>query len=266
MELHQIVLTAERERRFPLFTEEKHYLDALHRIGKMCQGNLVLFALIAEHLHLITRLARAAAGRLAQRVLLTLRPIVQTPLATSYIKEVDGPGHMYRSVRYELEQPKKHGMPGPVALWPGSCFPELTGARVIPGLELRIKEALPTFQVRRALRIVGIPGDEIRPAGRQQLRAAGAARLVAATASAFGIEPNLKGHRSCEIAARRALAHIAAKIEIPAPEVKFVTGLDEHTLWRLRQRAVSSVHIDAIRRRVALEDLVNLVTRGEVRR
>lgn len=262
MDIHQIVLTAERERRFPLFTEEKHYLEALHRIGRVCRGNLVLFALIAEHLHLIALLSRAAAGRLAHRVLLTLRPMVQTPLATSYIKEVEGPGHMYRSVRYELKQPTKHDMPGPPALWPGSCLPELVGARLIPGLTLRIQEALPTFQVKQALKILGLPGEMILPAGRRQLRAAGASRLVAATAAALGAEPTLKGNRTRETTARRVLAHIAAKIEMPFPEIKSATGLDEHSLWRLRGREVSGETIDAIRRRVALEDLVNLVAMG----
>jgi hypothetical protein len=262
VDIHQIVLTAQRDRRFPLFTKTKHHLEALHRIGRVCKGNLVLFALIAEHLHLIAQLSRAAAGRLAQSVLLTLRPLVKTPLASSYIKEVEGPGHMYRSVRYELEQPKKHGMPGHPALWPGSCLPELVGARVIPGLTLRIKEAEPTFKVERALKILRLPGEKVQPAGRRQLRSAGAARIVAATAAAFGVEPTLEGNRPHVRIARRAVAYIADKIGLPTADIKVVTGLDEHSLWRLRRREVSDTCIDAIRRRVTLEDLVSQVTMG----
>jgi hypothetical protein len=258
MEIHQIVLTSQRDRRLPLFTKVRHYLDALHRLGRVCQGNLVLFALIAEHLHLIALLSRTAAGRLAHAASLTLRPLVETPLDASFIKEVDGQGHMYRSVKYELEQPKKHGMPGPAALWPGSCLPELVGARVIPGLTLRIGEALPTFQFKQALRVFDLPGDKVHPAERQQLRAAGVARLIAATAAALGVE-SLNGNRAREIIARRAVVQIAARLDIPSTEIQSATGMDRHTLWRLRRRAVSPECIDAIRRRVALEDLVQQV-------
>jgi hypothetical protein len=259
MELHQIVLTSQRDRRLPLFTKEHHYLEALHRLGRVCKGNLALFALIAEHLHLIALLSRTAAGRLAQAVLVTLRPLAKTPLATSYIDEVDGRGHSYRSVKYELQQPQKHGMPGPGALWPGSCLPELVGARVIPGLTLRLREALPTFQVKQALRVLDLPGDKILPAGRQQLRAAGAARLIAATAATLGVEPTLRGNSAPVITARRAVAHIAARLDLPPTELRSVVGKDRNTLWRLRRRPVSSECIDAIRRRVALEDLVQHV-------
>lgn len=258
LEIHQIVLTSQRNSRLPLFTEERHYLEALHRLGQVCKGNLVLFALIAEHLHLIVLLSRAAAGRLAQAVQLTLRPLVKTPLATSFIEEVDGRGHMYRSVKYELEQPKKHGMPGPAALWPGSCLPELVGARFIPGLALRITEALPTFQVQQALRVLKLPGVEVPPAERQQLRAAGATRLVSATAAALGVE-SLKGNRPREITARMAVVYIATRLDIPSTEVQSATGMNRQTLYRLRRRAVCPEYIDAIRRRIALEDLVQHV-------
>jgi len=259
MEIQQIVLTAERKGRLPLFTEESHYFEALHRLAHVSKGCLVLFALIAEHIHLVALLSRAAAGRLAQAASLALRPIVKTPLAKSYIDGVDGRGHMYRLVRYELDQPRKHRMPGPAALWPGSCLPELVGARFIPGLGLRIREALPTFSIKHVLSVLGLPGEAIAPADLLTLRAAGATRLVTATAAALGANMPLKGNREHEKVARFATVQLADEAAIPAVEVRATTGMDNKTLWRLRQKRVRPAILEAVKRRVTLENLVQRV-------
>jgi hypothetical protein len=101
--------------------------------------------LIAEHLHLVALTSRLLAGRMAHAILLTLKPIAATRLASSHIRPVLSRAHMRWLFRYILEQPREHGMPGHPALWVGSCLADLLGARMIEGLSLPIERALPDY-------------------------------------------------------------------------------------------------------------------------
>jgi hypothetical protein len=262
MDIWHVTLTAERESRLPLFPDEAAYLEALHRLGKVCAGCLALFALIAEHLHFVALKSRPAAGRLAQATILTLRPVVTTPLAPSHFASVDTRSHMRWLLRYMLEQPQKHGMPGHPALWVGSCLPDLVGARIIDGLSLRIEQALPDYSHGMALRILGLPGKQVAPAGREVLRAAGAHRLKLAAAATLGVGPSLTGNTPAALLARRAVLQLAERVGIRPAEVAAALGRSPGTIWRLRRVEVEPAVLQAIARRVTLE---NLVQQGQSR-
>jgi hypothetical protein len=256
MEICHLTLTAERGSRLPLFSDESAYQRALWRLGVVAGGCLALFALVAEHLHLVALLARAAAGRLAQRVVLALRPIVATPFAPSYIKIVDSRSYMRWLLRYVLEQPRHHGMPGHPALWVGACLPELVGARLVGGLALQVKRALPEFTAGMALRLVGLDGASVLPANLDTLRAAGLPRLQRALAATLATPPSLGGLQPTALLARRMLAHLAREVEIPSAEVARSLGRSPETTWRLCQGTVDPELRFAVARRVALENLV----------
>jgi hypothetical protein len=256
VEIQHLTLTAERETRLPLFRDERGYLQALWRIGAVCRGCLALFALLAEHLHLVAALSRAAAGRLAQSVLVTLKPVVATPLAASHIRSVESRSHMRWLLRYLLEQPKEHGMQGHPALWVGSCYPELCGARRVDGLSLRIEEVLPDYSSAAASRLVGLPGTRLVPADRDALRRAGAHRIAAAAAASFGVDASLAGKERVTLLARRAAAQLAERVGIRLSDVADSLQLCARSAWRLRHPPAEPALLVTIARRVALEDLV----------
>jgi hypothetical protein len=254
MEICHLTLTAARESRLPLFPDEATYLRGLHRLGAVAGGCLALFALIAEHVHLVALLSRLAAGRLAQRVSLALRPIVATALAPSYIKVVDSRSYLRWLVRYILEQPRQHGMPGPEALWVGSCLPDLVGARIIPGLTLALTRALPEVGEAMLLRLVGLSGGVV-PAGAETLRAIGAAGLRRAVAATLGASDALTGNHPVAVLGRRALASIAREIELPLGVVARSLGRSPRTAWRLCRDPLDAGIVLAVKRRVSLERL-----------
>lgn len=255
MDIFHLTLTAERENRLPLFVAEQHYLEALHRLGAVCGGCLALFALVAEHLHLVALLSRFAVGYLARAAVLTLRPIVATPFAPSYIKPVASRSHMRWLLRYLLEQPAKHGMAGHPALWAGSCLPELVGARRIPGLELCITRVLPDYQPATALSIVGLPGARLPLADASTLHAAGALRLRNATAAVLGTAPALAGTTLVANRGRRAFVQLATRVGIPRTEVVDALQIGRKAIWRLARPVADRDLLAAIARRVVLEDL-----------
>lgn len=255
MDIQHITLTAERESRLPLFPDEGRYLEALVHLGAVCQGCLALFALVAEHLHLVACLSRAAAGRLAQAVLVSLGSIAATPLAASHIRPVETRAHLRWLHRYVLEQPKTHGMPGPAALWVGSCYPELVGARAIDGLSLRIEQVMPDVSIGATNRIVGVPGSRVPPADGDALRRAGLHRLAVAAAAAAGLS-GLDGKSARALAARRAMAQLAEGAGFRLGEVALTLGQSERTAFRLRLPLADPALTEAVARRITLEDLV----------
>jgi hypothetical protein len=255
MEIVHVTLTADRESRLPLFPEERAYRLALRKLGAVAAGCLALFAVVAEHMHLVALLSRAAAGRLAQRLLLALRPIVATPLAASHIRLVETRAHMRWLLRYLLEQPKAHGMPAHPALWVGSCLPDLVGARVIEGLSLCVSRALPEYTDAVALRIAGLPGSRVPPADRAALASRGAAGLCRATAASLAAHPALATCPGARLG-RRVFGQLASLAAVPPAEVARVLGRSPDTTWRLRKETVESTAVDAAARWVALERLV----------
>jgi hypothetical protein len=256
MDIQHITLTAEEGNRLPLFADQAAYLEALHRLGAVYQGCLALFALVGEHLHLVVQAPRERAGRLAQATISTLTPIVATPFASSYIRAVKSRSHMRWLLRYLLEQAAKHGMPGPPALWVGSCLPDLVGARIIDGLALCIGRVLPDYDVAQALRIVGIAASEVPPASQNTLRLAGASRIKLASAAVLGVDPSLCGNKPAVRLARRATAQLAARVGIGPGEVIAALERSPKTMWRLYRPEVDVQLLKATARRITLEDLV----------
>lgn len=257
MDICHLTFTAARRSRLPLFPDQHYYLEALHRLGAIASGCLALFAIIAEHLHLVALLSRLAAGRFAQLMILTLRPVVTTPLAPSFPTMVESRSHMRWLLRYLLEQPKQHGMPGHPALWVGSCFPDLVGARQVSGLSLCIDRALPDYSDAAALRILGLPGTEVPPAHREMLRAAGCERLKQAAAAAFAVDETLRGNRPATVLARRATAQLAARVGLPLRDVsRAMSERSPNTAYRLTRPDVGMRALMTVARRVGLENLV----------
>lgn len=256
MEICHITITAERRSRLPLFPDEAAYLCALERLGAVCQGSLALFALVAEHVHLLSAVGRSTGGRLAQSVSLALRPVVATPIAPSFSTMVASRDHARSLLRYLLLQSEKHGMPGHPALWVGSCLPDLLGARTVEGLSLCARRVLPDYDDAAALAIVGLPGPRLPTPDRRVLRAVGASRLRIAAAAAFGVTPSLAGNGPAVIQARRAVVQIADRVGIRCSETIVALGRSPRTAWRLRRPALAFSELAVVARRVMLEELV----------
>lgn len=257
MDLCHITLTAERESRLPLFSDEAAYREALRRIGKVFNDRLALHGLLPEHVHLLPQASRAESGRLAQATLATLAPLVATPFAApSFIRTVKSRAYLRYLLRYFLEQPVKHKVPGPPALWVGSCLPDLIGARIVPGLTPCIARVLPELTPGMAVGILDLPASALEPAGRDTIRAAGAVRLREAASAALALDPALPGKRRRVVQARRAVLCLARWAGIPAGEVAWALGVSARTLRNLVKVDAERDLMRAICVRLALEDTV----------
>lgn len=231
--------------------ERRRLVREIVRLGG---DRLLLFCLVDEHLHAVLGGLRIGyLGRDLRRLLLRLQPGIE--LARPHIQLVDSRAYLRRLVDYVLRQPAKHGLSDHPALWTGSCFQDLAGARLLPGFDpgLLARE-LPRFRLREVFATVGLAPLALEPASDEELRRAGAARLVELAAGVHAVGPELIG-RSREVVAARALAaRVGVAAGLPATEVAHHLGLGAHAVRKLARRDIDPRASTDLRRRLTLEE------------
>ena len=249
-------LTISSSGRFPLFPTEASRRQALSAMGRTIGHQLALYHLGDEHFHAALVGERPEIRRSRQALTQALTHLSDTPLEPSYCKQVRDRRHMLWLVEYLLTQPSHHGHPVDPALWTGSCFPDLVGARRIPGVRLQLNAVLPRFQLRSAYQHVGLSPVEIVPADRRLVWAAGAPRLIHAAAASLCVDPDLRGNGARVVEARVAAAHLARESRILTMDMAYLMGLTDGGARRLATRWIDRRTLDAVRRYIALESAV----------
>jgi REP element-mobilizing transposase RayT len=135
-------LTYASDGRNPLFPDEVACRKAVRVLGRVAGTSTVLFSIVDDHLHLVLWCDRQRRGRLARALVQALRQVAPVPVESARVRAVENRSHMKWLVDYVLSQTIHHGIPSHPALWSGSCFPDLIGARQVPGLDLQLRRAL----------------------------------------------------------------------------------------------------------------------------
>jgi hypothetical protein len=227
---------------------------------------VVLFCVVDDHVHVVLFCDEEARGRYVRALSLALAAAAAAPIGPGFVRAVDTRGHLaWLADTYILAQPAKHGLAVPLATWEGSCFADLVGARVLPGLRIRIGDALPRWRLRNAYRAVGLPELPLEPADDATVRAAGATALVAASAAAVGADPEARGRAEAEVLARRAAVVVGVAAGIANRELAWALQMTSIASARLRERPVDPAVLEAVRRRVSLDRIARppLPLRGE---
>lgn len=229
---------------------------ALRRVIALAAGELVLYSLVDDHLHLVTHCSVSRAPVLERAIVLALRPLVMGQIST-HRRPVEGRSHLLSLLRYHLNQVVKHDIEGACpALWEGSCFQDLSGARRLVDIRPRLAELLPRAGRLLPHELVGLPRREIEPASDRVLRRAGVDRLASAAGVSLLTGPALTGRTRQVVLARRATAQLAAGAGISSMELRWFFDADQSTVWRWRRPTVDSWNLRAIRVRISLEDLI----------
>ena len=242
------------EGRHPLAPEKAGRRALVRTITRVAGEAVSLFCVVDDHVHVVLFCRLAERGRHVQALSLAFRPLVAVPLAPAFVRPVRDRGHMeWLAHEYILRQPVKHGLSARPALWSGSCFADLAGARVLPGLRLRIEDALPRWRLRTAYHAVGLPETRLVSASDDLVRRLGASRIAAAAAFAACAEPGLRGKGDAEVTARRVVAGLASAVGIRTPEISWALGITPQAANRLIGRHAPVIHLEATRLRLALE-------------
>jgi len=252
------LLAFSTDARTSVFADEAARRRAVRALAGVAGPRLRLFALGDRTLHVVATARGADAGRLGRDLRLALRPLSAVPMDPARIRPVEGPAHLQALLAWLLGQPARDGVPVHPALWTGSCFPDLAGARLLPGYRPDLGEWLPRLPRHAAFRAAGLPPDGLDPATDASVRAAGAARVRDAAAAALAVDPDLVGREAPVVAARAAACALAHGAGAGNGEIARVIGVPLRTVQRLVHRAVPAILLDAVRRRLALEDIARL--------
>ena len=155
-------VTLATEERTALCSSNTDRVRAAASVTRTCGRELLLFCVVDDHVHLVLRGTAKRVGQLAGNVSQSLRRS-GTPLDRARIRPVSSRSHLRTLVRYVLDQTTHHTLstaPHP-ALWPGSSFWDLVGARAMPGFGATpLREALPRLTSDDVWGAVGLPALE----------------------------------------------------------------------------------------------------------
>jgi hypothetical protein len=250
--LYQLGLTSRT--RLPLFPDAARQRQAVVRLAAALGGKLVAFGLFA-HGHLGALEDEARIGLLRRTVRSVLQPIAALPIEPVWCEVVDSRKHLRSLLRYWICQLEHHGLPGHPALWDGSCFLDLVGARRVPGLVLRCRELLPEVRVSELLSLVGLPATAVHPLDDARVRALGLPRIASAAAAALGLS-SLDGKTAASMAGKRLVMQMANTVELAAREARGVLGVCRSTGRRLASSLHDAELHRAVRTRLAIEEAV----------
>ncbi len=246
-------LTFASDGRAALFPGEAPRRLVVQTLARVAGDQLLLFCIVDDHVHVVLLCSDDRVGRLARALLLALRPLAGPVLEPAHVRAVEGRGHLQWLVRYCLRQPIKHRLGVHPALWSGSCFSDLVGARVVEGLAPPLREALPRLRQRDLFDAVGLARERLEPLDDDALRAVPATDLVDAAAFAVAAPPGLADNRPATVAARRAACQLGQLAGYTSPQLARALAVQTNAVSRLRRAPVDDRIHRAVRLLLALQ-------------
>lgn len=246
-------LTFSSVTRHSIFASESLRRASLRKIAVVASAALQLYSLVDDHLHLALKCSRQRAGRIQQAMTLALQPLAAADISSD-LRPVTGRSHLLWLVRYFLLQVEKHGLDEQPALWMGSCFQDMIGARCMIPIWPRLRDVLPRFHLEQAIDIVGLPRRPT-PASDSLIFHLGAVRLVEAVCVSQLTGPRQSDRSEPAIRARCIACRLARAAGLPLSEVSRCLGISERTARRCANSPVNPTAVLAVRIRLALEEM-----------
>jgi len=242
--------------RHPLFPGAEHTRQAVHMLVDTMGRDMAEFCIVDDHLHTVLVSDEVTLERRRRALTRCVRNLAAVEINPTHVTRISDRRHMQSVFAYVLRQPAKHGLPVHPALWEGGCFPDLVGARMLPGLQLRIMEALPRATLADAFEAIDLPTARLEPVTLPEARALGARRIIAAATAACAARPGLQGHGRRETAARRAACRLARLAEVPKSELAWLLGVTPRAVNRMAAHPAGEELVPVVLIRLALEERV----------
>jgi REP element-mobilizing transposase RayT len=242
--------------RHPMFPSEQALREAVRSVAFTAGREIVLFCIVDDHLHVVLFCERQVVTWRARSLCRVVRGRSPALISPSYISPVRSRQHMENLVGYLLNQTAHHGLPGHPALWTGSCFADLVGARVLPGLDLQIARALPRLQLQKICAAVGLNEGDVQPLELDAVRALGVSRIQAAASAVLAVGPEPKPRARGRFLVRSITAQLGRDCGTTREETGWVLDCTRRHVLRLEEAPIGEGLLRATRTRLALEEAV----------
>jgi hypothetical protein len=234
----------------PIFPDLETRLAATRRIARHFGPFLLWFCLADTHWHGLIEIQPGRAGFVARDFALVLQALGTGPFQAPHLKPVESRAHLVSCFRYILGNREHHGLGGDSLADPGSCAPDLVGARRLAGFDPEAwRPHLPRLQPRELYEKAGLALAP--PASDEAVRALGAARLVEAAAAAIG-RTALVGNTPDVVAARVAVVKVGSATGYPNTELAWALSVRRQGIPERRHLEAPALE-DALRRRITFD-------------
>ena len=210
--------------RMPLYRTRAELFGLVRIVVRVVGDVLVLFCVVDDHVHLL--LVAERAGLRLGGLLRALRARVDVDAPR--IRPVRDRRHLETLVCYVLTRPEHHGLRGKCTQWPGSCYQDLAGARLLDGYDpAALWEWLPRWQLRRVARLLGTSP----PTPRSDLSGVSLTELWEAARFAYATDG--RGRTPPAVDSRRVAARLGRSAGFEPAEIARTLGVERRTIWRL---------------------------------
>jgi hypothetical protein len=239
--------------RMPAFATEVQRRGGVRALIRCAGPRLALFCLADDHAHVVSAGSRGETGHLGRAVRAALAHASGVAIDAARIRPVESRSHAeWLARRYIVGQAEKHGLRDDPALYSGSCFQDLAGARRV--VDLRIDELLPRFRIEDVMPAVGLPAHRITPVGKGDIRRLGVTRVAEAAAAALALD-NLRGLTAPVVAARRVAVQLCDRASIARSEIAHGLRLSMRAVRMIVAEPFDMTLARAVCVRLALEEL-----------
>ena len=233
-----------------IYSSESALREAVRALARFAPRELFAFNLTPGHDHLGFDARRRDAGRCASAYHRWLLPRSEARLDRSFPTAIRNRQHLRSAARYIVTQAARElfDVEHP-ALWSGSCFLDLVGARHLPGFSLADSHGVDPSSFMQP---IGLPGPRLPELTADEVRDLGGARVAAAAAAAAAADPALRGKSVSTMRARRAAIDLALNVGTRVGEIAAALGIHRSNVHSLRGQSDPDLVL-ATQRRLELE-------------
>jgi hypothetical protein len=238
-------------------------LEAVRRVTAHLGCSTLFFSVADTHWHSLNAVPVDRLGVVRRDLEAVFRHLDQGSFERPHFKPVENIGHLLSCFNYVLGNREKHDLPGDPHADPGSCAPDLLGARILPGFDPQAWRAhLPRFEPRDLFSRVGL--RPVEQASNDVIRERGAVRLVEAAAAAVA-RPALRGNTPEVVAARVAVVRIGLNAGFAPSELAYALEVRRQGIPERRHLEAPELEV-VVRKRVSFDLQLEGRKRAEPRR
>ncbi|MCA9523984.1 MAG: hypothetical protein KC609_23605 [Myxococcales bacterium] len=223
-------LTTSSAGRLTLFDTETVLRRCVTALISRIRTTGLMFSLVDDHFHYVLEGTREEVGLIARAVSNSIRRLSGRKLSPTYIQPVESRRHIARLIEYLALQSERHGLLGHPALYTGSSFLDLIGARAC-GFPATLFLKFPRLRRAQLYETVGL-APPLSELSLDALRGESAERLLALAEAIYAYGGDRGSQPDTSRRVRRLVAGVGRALEMRDEELSRILGVAPRSVRR----------------------------------